>query len=138
MMYLAMKKLIPSLAVLTGFLSLTKSAFAQIQIVRPGVGYTNISDFINAVIRLAFILALVIVLIMMIWGAMQWIFSGGEKEAVGSARGRIIHALIGLAILAVAFALVVIAGQFVGIDLLGRLIIPSPEQPTPPIPKPAQ
>lgn len=132
-----MKKLAP-LAALTGFLGIAKSAFAQIQIVKPGVGYSNISDFINAVIRLAFILALVIVLVMMIWGAVQWIFSGGEKEAVASARDRIIHALIGLAILAVTFALVVIAGQFVGIDLLGKLIIPSPDQPTPTIPKPPQ
>ena len=137
MMYIAMKKLAP-LAALTGFLGMAPAAFAQIQIVKPGVGYANISDFINAVIRLAFILALVIVLVMMIWGAVQWIFSGGEKEAVAGARDRIIHALIGLAILAVAFALVVIAGQFVGIDLLGKLIIPSPDQPTPTIPKPAQ
>lgn len=137
MMYIAMKKLAP-LAALTGFLGLATSAFAQIQIVKPGVGYSNISDFINAIIRLAFILALVIVLVMMIWGAVQWIFSGGEKEAVAGARDRIIHALIGLAILAVAFALVVIAGQFVGIDLLGKLIIPSPDQPTPTIPKPPQ
>lgn len=137
MMYITMKKLAP-LVTLAGFLSLTKSAFAQIQIQRPGVGYANISDFINALIRLAFIIALIVVLIMLIWGAVQWIFSGGEKEAVAGARDRIIHALIGLAILAVAFALVVIAGQFVGIDLLGRLIIPSPDQPTPTIPKPAQ
>lgn len=132
-----MKKLAP-LAALTGFLGLAPSAFAQIQIIKPGVGYSNISDFINAIIRLAFILALVIVLVMMIWGAVQWIFSGGEKEAVAGARDRIIHALIGLAILAVAFALVVIAGQFVGIDLLGKLIIPSPDQPTPTIPKSPQ
>lgn len=137
MMYIAMKKLAP-LAALTGFLSVAPAVFAQIEIKKPGVGYANISDFINAIIRLAFILALVIVLIMLIWGAIQWIFSGGEKEAVSSARNRIIHALIGLAILAVAFALVVIAGQFVGIDLLGKLIIPSPDQPTPSIPKPPQ
>ncbi len=133
-----MKKIISAATIGATFLTFVKSAFAQIQIVRPGVGYTTISDFINAVIRLAFILALIIVLIMLIWGAIQWIFSGGEKEAVGSARDRIIHALIGLTILAVAFALVVLAGQFVGIDLLGRLIIPSPDQPTPSIPKPAQ
>lgn len=130
-----MKKLAP-LAALTTYLTLAGAAFAQIQIQRPDVGYANISDFLNALIRLAFILALIIVLVMLIWGAIQWIFSGGEKEAVASARDRIIHALIGLAVLAVAFALVVLAGQFVGIDLLGRLIIPSPQQPTPPIPKP--
>lgn len=124
-----------------GYLLTTAFVYAQgqttnqIQIVQPGVGYSNISDFINAALRLAFIIGLIVVLIMLVWGAIQWIFSGGTKEAVGSARDRIINALIGLAILAVAFAIVSLAGQFVGINLLGNFIVPSPTQPTPPIPR---
>jgi hypothetical protein len=112
------------------FVSAT-SAFAQIQVQHPGVGYRTINDFINAALRLAFIIALVLVLVMMVWGAVEWIFSGGNKDAVGNARNRIIHALVGLAILAVAFALVTLAGQFVGIDLLRNFTIPSPSNPTP-------
>lgn len=105
----------------------------NIGITNPDVGYNNISDFINAALRLAFIIAIIAVLVMMIWGAIQWIFSGGEKEAVAGARNRIIHALIGLAILAVAFAIVQVAGKFVGIDLLkpGGFAIPSPRDPLP-------
>lgn len=122
---------------LAGYLSIAKIAFADIQIQKPGVGYSDISAFLNALIRLIFIIALILVLFMLVWGALQWIFSGGSKEAVGAARDRIIHALVGLAILAVAFALVVLAGQFIGIDLLGRFIIPSPEVPTPPLPRPS-
>lgn len=128
--------MIKKLAIFTssiGFLSSASLAFAQnIEINTSGLpGYKNLSDFITAAIRLAFIIALIAVLIMLVWGAVQWIFSGGDKEAVAGARNRIIHALIGLAILAVTFAIVNFAGQFVGINILGPLPIPTPDRPAP-------
>lgn len=101
-----------------------------IDIEKPNVGYSNIGTFITAAIQLAFVIAIIVALAMLIWGAVQWIFSGGEKEAVDKARTRITNALIGLAILAVAFAIITLAGQFLGIDLF-NLIIPTPERPTP-------
>ena len=131
-----MKKLAPVIATVVYLASSTK-AFAQtIQIKNPDVGYSNISDFINAALRLAFIIALIIVLAMLVWGAIEWIMSGGNKEALDNARKRIINALIGLAILAVAFAIVTLAGNFLGINLLGNFIIPSPTNPTPALPTP--
>ena len=115
------------------FLSQAVTTFAQdtIQLQKPvlqgkNVGYTSLGDFINKAITLAFIIAVIAVLIMLVWGAIQWIFSGGEKEAVAGARNRIIHALVGLAILAVAFALARVAGQFLGFDIFGTFTIPSP------------
>lgn len=102
----------------------------------PSRGYSNLGAFITAAINFLFIIAGISVLVMLVWGALQWIFSGGEKEAVASARNRIINALIGLAILAVAFAIAVVFGRFVGINLF-NLPIPSPgsvnpAQPLPP------
>jgi hypothetical protein len=134
-----MKKLSALLTSAT-YLLLTNSVFAQasnqIRIARPNVGYATISAFINAALRMAFIIALIAVLVMLIWGALEWIFSGGSKDGINGARNRILHALIGLAVLAVAFALVSLAGSFVGIDLLGTLTVPSPGNETPPLPTP--
>ncbi len=90
------------------------------------VGFSTIGDFIGSAMTLAFIFAVLAVLLMMIWGAFEWITSGGDKENVGKARGKIINALIGLAVLAVAFALFKVAGQFVGIDIK-NFVIPSPK-----------
>lgn len=138
-----MKK-ISFISALATYLLTAATTFAQITITPPKtgpttqLGYSSISDFINAALRLAFVVALVIVLAMMVWGAIQWIMSGGEKEAVGEARQRIIHALIGLAILAVAFAIVNLAGTFLGINILGELPIPSPASPTPLFPTPTR
>ncbi len=90
------------------------------------IGYTDINQFINNILILVFIVAIVAVLFMLVWGALQWIFSGGEKEAVASARNRIIHALVGLAILAIAIAVARLAGQFLGIDLFQSFQVPHP------------
>ncbi len=131
-----MKKLAPVTAAIAYLLS-SGVAFAQnIKIQNPNIGYDNVSDFINAALRLAFIIALIMVLAMLIWGALEWIMSGGNKEGLEGARKRIINALIGLTILAVAFAIVTLAGNFLGINLLGNFIIPSPTNVTPPLPTP--
>lgn len=105
-----------------------------IKIEQPKQGFGDIGTFISNIITLAFIVALIVVLIMLIWGAFEWIVSGGDKEAVGKARGRIINALIGLAVLAVAFALFRFAGQFLGFNIpgTGTIELPIPGPPAPP------
>ncbi len=90
------------------------------------IGYDNINNFISNAIQLVFIVGIVLVLVMLIWGGVEWIMSGGDKDAVGKARGKILNALIGLAILAVAFAIAQVAGAFLGIDIFQRIEIPRP------------
>lgn len=139
-----MKKLSALAATSAIFLTSAVSVFAQntrnVVIQTNNLpGYKSISSFITAAITMIFVIALIAVLVMLVWGALQWIFSGGEKEAVAEARNRILHALIGLAVLAVAFALVSLAGNFVGIDILSPtgLPIPNPSNPAPTINAPA-
>jgi len=90
------------------------------------IGFSSLGTFISSALTLAFIFAVLAVLLMMIWGAFEWITSGGDKEAVGKARGKIINALIGLAVMAVAFALFKVAGQFIGINI-ADFTIPGPK-----------
>ncbi len=93
-------------------------------------GYSTLSGFITNFLTVSFAVAILVVLVMLIWGAFEWITSGGDKDSVGKARNRIINALIGLAVLAVAFALAKIAGQFLGFDL-SNIRIPGPGQVSP-------
>ena len=131
-----MKKLVP-LALISYFLS-TSVTFAAgtIQVSKPDNVYSDAGMFINAAIRMAFIIGLIFVLFMLVWGSVQWIMSGGDKDAVKAARERIIHALVGLAILAISFALATLAGQFIGINLLGNFTVPSPSLPDSDLPSP--
>lgn len=90
-----------------------------------GKGFADLGGFVGNVLVLVFGLGILIVLVMLIWGAFEWITSGGDKEAVGKARNRIINALIGMAVLAIAFALATVASQFTGIDIR-KIVIPTP------------
>lgn len=130
-----MKKKFALLSVVTPFLT-ASTAIAQSPIVvePPGklqgktYGYSDLGKFVSNVLTLAFAIALLVVLVMLVWGAFEWITSGGDKEAVGKARNRIVNALIGLAVLAVAFALATVAGQFLGFKLT-EIPIPTPPPP---------
>ena len=103
------------------------AANEPIKIEKPtGLGFSDAGKFVSSFLQLAFIIAIFVVLVMLIWGAFEWITSGGDKEAVGHARNRIINALIGLAVLAVAFALAKVGAQFVGINL-DSIVVPSPQ-----------
>lgn len=86
---------------------------------------TPLNTLLKNAFTIIFSVAALLVLVMLIWGAISWIMSGGDKDAVANARKRIINALIGLAILALAFFIVRFVGQIVGFDVLGNLTIPS-------------
>lgn len=82
-----------------------------------GQGEGGINLFLNNVITLIYEVAIVLVVLMFLWGALEWILSGGDKEKVAEARKRIINALIGLALLAVAFAILKVFGIFTGFTI---------------------
>lgn len=91
----------------------------------PDKGFKSISNAIGNFLTIALAVAIILVLVMLILGAYEWITSGGDKEAVAKARNRIINALIGLVVLAVAFALARLGGQITGFDI-GNIILPAP------------
>src|SRR3989344_4236751 len=71
-------------------------------------GNPSTTDFLNIfipnAIGLLFVVGIVGFMFMMLWGAVQWIFSGGDKGAIEGARGRITNALVGLILLLSTFA----------------------------------
>lgn len=90
---------------------------------------TGVNTLISNAITIVFIVAAVLVLIMLIWGGIEWVLSGGDKEKVANARKRIISALIGMAIIALAFFIVSIVGGIFGFNVLKDLKIPTLDAP---------
>lgn len=87
---------------------------------RPVIGLdpnTAIGTIVSNAITIVLIFGALAVLIYLIMGAFQWITSGGDKENVAKARGRIIAALTGLLILALAFLIARLVGFVAGFDL---------------------
>ena len=74
----------------------------------------KISPLIQGGIRIAFILAVIITFAYLVWGGIQWITSGGDKTKYEEARNKITAALVGLAIIALAYLILRLAIHFLG------------------------
>lgn len=121
-----MKKFIATLVTGFGYLSTAVSVFA-LQVTAPSdqgiAGSTAPGIIITSVLRIVYAVGAVMVLFMLIFGAFQWITSGGDKEAVQKARSRITNALIGLAILALSLVIITIIAAILKIDITKNFII---------------
>ena len=98
-------------------LNLTVLAQEAITIQEPTAGVKDIGQLLSAGIQVALIIAAILAFAFLVWGGIQWIVSGGDKTNTQAARDRITMALVGLGIVAAAWALMKIIGYFFGIDV---------------------
>jgi len=97
---------------------------AQGPIINPLINIQNttgegfFAQFIPALITLSLIIAVVIFLFVLIWGAISWITSGGDKAAMEMARGRVISAIVGIVILFSTWAILQLIEGFFNINIL--------------------
>ena len=112
------KQIIKTATIASTSLAVVSQAFAQttITLQRPPVGVSSLSSLLNAGFRVAIIFAIIFVFAMLILGGYGWLTAGGDKAKVEEARGRITNAIIGLAIIASAWAIVTIVANFFGFD----------------------
>lgn len=83
-------------------------------ITRIGRGAQGINNILNTFLTLIYSIAGILVLFMFVFAALQWILSGGDKEAVKSARQRITWAIIGITFLALTFIILRVLGLILG------------------------
>jgi hypothetical protein len=81
----------------------------------------NVSELINLALRIALIIAVLLVFGSIIWGAIQWITSGGDKGKTEGARNRIFAAIVGLIIVCSSYAIFLIILHLVGIKDINDL-----------------
>ena len=77
-------------------------------------GAGGLSNLLSNIIVVFYTFAAITLVFMIIWGAFDWITSGGEKEKIDAARNKIVNAIIGIIIFAVAFAILQVLGIFTG------------------------
>jgi len=93
----------------TAFLFLMKlssSVYAQpapgdIQINEVDLGFSvpTFGELLSFMVRLFFVIAGIAALFFLLWGALAWVTSGGDKDNVAAARGKIIAALVGVLVI---------------------------------------
>ena len=98
----------------------------EVTITKPeNVKITNIGTLIQGIVQGALLIAALLVFLYLIWGGIQWIASGGDKSKTQEARDRITAALVGLAVVAAAWAIMLIIQYFFGISVLdGQINLP--------------
>lgn len=85
--------------------------------ISPGTGWAeNFGSLINSVLTIVMVIALLLVLLYLILGGIEWITSGGDKGKTESARNKITAAVIGIIILAAAYALVTLVAWILGFE----------------------
>jgi hypothetical protein len=87
-------------------------------------GVTFLQRAVPAAITLGFIVGAVVFFFTLLIGGIQWISSGGDKQAVEAARGKVTNAFIGLIILFALFAIIQLLNTFFGIHIL-QLTLPT-------------
>lgn len=98
-----------------GLFSAVYAADNQVQIDANKVGFKipNLGDVLTFGIRIVFIVGGILALVYLLLGAISWITSGGDKDAVDKARNKITNALIGIILIAVVLAIIVTLEQVV-------------------------
>ncbi len=67
------------------------------------LNFTSLGDFIFGLLNIVFSIAVFLAFFWLVWGAFQYITSGGNKERLAAARARITWAIVGLLLVAVSF-----------------------------------
>ncbi|MBI2021474.1 hypothetical protein HYS93_01155 [Candidatus Daviesbacteria bacterium] len=79
-----------------------------------GFGSSGLGKFFGNIIKIIYAVAGIAFIFMIVWGAFQWIISGGDKESIAKARARIMQAIVGIVILALAALIITIFGNLTG------------------------
>jgi hypothetical protein len=92
--------------------------------------FDSLGGFIKNLIQIAFGFGALLSFIWLIWGGIEFIISGGNQDRTKSAKDKITSALIGLAIIAVAWAIWRLVIYFLGLSPTASgpldIIIPKP------------
>ncbi len=102
--------------------SATSVAAADLGTITVSEGYAdNIGGLFSAVLTFVMVIAALLVLGYLIWGGVEWITSGGDKGKTESARNKITAAVIGIIVLAAAYAIFLLIITFLGFNDVGTL-----------------
>ena len=81
---------------------------------------TDIGILLKNTLNIGLIIAAILALAYLIWGAIDWLMSEGDQEKLKSARLKITHALIGLAIMALVWLIWLLTIYFLGIGTVSE------------------
>lgn len=86
----------------------------------PMGGIDTLAKVIRNGLTIFIIIALIIAIIILLWAAIDWLSSRGNKQNVQAARMKLTYAIVGLAVVFLAFFIVNFIGFLFRIPLTGQ------------------
>lgn len=71
----------------------------------PNSGQASLENILRVGINYLYIVVVILALIFIIWGGINWIMSSGDKQKLAQARQKIVFAILGLVIAFLSFAI---------------------------------
>lgn len=117
---------------MTVFPQLVGATMGEIGIKQPGsgvqVGGRSATELLTTVLKntitLVFASASVAVVLIFLWGALDWILSAGDKEKISGARKKMVSSVVGLLLLSLTFVILQVIGQITSFNILGDITLP--------------
>lgn len=83
----------------------------------PDDGEAGFAALLGQVLGIVATIAVIILLIMLLWGGIEWITAGGDKSKIEKARNRITQSILGIIVLAAVVVLFMIVQNLLGFQL---------------------
>jgi hypothetical protein len=78
---------------------------------------STFGDFVSSILQGAMVVAALLLLLFLIWAAIDWITAGGDSGKIEKARQKITQSIIGIIVLASVVALFTLVQNFLGIKI---------------------
>ena len=88
--------------------------------------------FLSRTLGIILIVGGIVIFICLLWGGFQWLTAGDDQSKIQNARERLTQCLVGFAILAVSFAIAILAQYFIGIEIFQAFDSSGSPAPVPP------
>ena len=84
----------------------------------------SLGDLVTRAVDVIIVFAIILSLIFLFMGGISWVTAGDNKDQLASARNRIMHAILGLAVTVAIWSVwVLIVRDFLGIDITGGITV---------------
>lgn len=80
---------------------------------------TTLGDYVSRGFNAILLVVALAAFIYLVWGGIDWLQSGGDKERIEKAKSKITNTVIALAVVAAAWAIYLIVDYFFGIGITG-------------------
>ena len=74
--------------------------------------------FLQIAVTIMLMLVVLAALFYLVWGGIDWIMSGGDKEGISKARAKLTYAIIGIAVAFLSFMIISVIGHIFNIQLI--------------------